>query len=153
MALRTLQRRVRARERKLGLRVVIKRYAQPGGGVVADRAFLREARGTVVWIVGPVEVLQVAAHTIGTRGAEVVVGMACRALQLGVRARQGKTRELGVIKRRSQPAIHPMAELALCGEADRGVVGIARPGKVRGMATAACRRKPHKLPVGGALVA
>lgn len=144
---------MRASERELGLRVVVELYAQPGRGVMAGRALLRESRGAVVRIIGPVEILQVAADTIGTGAREIIVGVTCGAFQLGVRAGQGEACELGVIEGRSLPAIHAVTELALGREPDRGVVGVAGFRKVGGVATAASGGKAHKLPVRGALVA
>ena len=109
---------------------MIKFGVQPSRGAVAGGALLREPCGLVVRIFGAVEVLQVAAHAVGPRGGEIIVGMARRAFQPGMRAGKSEAGKFRVVEFRSQPAIDRMALLAVRGIANRGVVRITGPGKV-----------------------
>ena len=112
VALRALQGGVRARQREPGGRV-IERRIPPGRGRVALLARLREVRLHVIGVRGAVEVGQVAADAgrVGAGQVVVVVHMALRALQGGMRPSQ---REAGgrVIEGRVQPGRGGMALLA-----------------------------------------
>lgn len=107
----------------------------------------------MVGVVGAVEVLQVAAHAVGARSGEIVVGVARRALQPGVGAGEREPGKFRVIEFRSQPAIDRMALLAIRGVSDGCVVRVAGPGIVTGMAGVAVRGKSNELAAGRALMA
>ena len=72
-----------------------------------------------------VEVRQVAAHAVGAGGGEIVVGMARRAFQPGMRAGKRKAGKFRVVEFRSQPAIQRVALLAVGRVTDRRMIGIA----------------------------
>ena len=103
VALRTLNGGMRSGQREARGRV-IKVGAHPRGRVVALRTGLREAGLHVVGIGGALEVLQVAGHAsrIRVRQVVVVVDMALRTLDRGVRSRQRKTGGR-VVETRSRP--------------------------------------------------
>lgn len=101
MALRALRVHVRARQRELRHGVVVKLCVQPARGAVAGGALLRKARSLVVRVLCAVEVRQVAAHAVGAGGGEIIVGMARRALQPGMRAGKRKAGKFRVVEFRS----------------------------------------------------
>lgn len=85
MTTRTGDRGVRTRQRERRA-VVVERRRHPGRRAVAHLTLLRESDGYVVWIVGPLEVLQVARHARGGRQVVVAVHMALSALHRDVRS-------------------------------------------------------------------
>jgi len=112
VALRALQRRMRARQREACGRVVERRIP-PRRSRVALLAGLREIRLHVIRIRGPLEILQVATDAGRVRAGQVVVvvDVALHALDAGVRSRQGESRGR-VIKRRACPGGRAVALLA-----------------------------------------
>ena len=98
VALRALQRRMRARERKPGV-VVIEAGLCPRSRVVALLASLREAGTHVIRVRGALEILEVAVHAVRVRTlqAVIVVHVALSARDRCVRARQREPGR-GVVK-------------------------------------------------------
>lgn len=143
VALGALERSVGSVERETGGRV-IKRRARPGGGVVAQRAILRETRLHVIRSRGAVEVCLMA--RVASRAARQIVStgrtecrvVALRALQRHVSAGQ---REAGgrVIKRGTGPAGRVVALGAGLREARLHVIRVARIIEVRLVAGDASR--------------
>ena len=82
--------RMESGQRERGV-VVIERRWNPCGGVVANLALLREANLRVVGRVGGVEVIQVTSDAGGAGQVVIVVDVALRTLQRGVRAGQRKS--------------------------------------------------------------
>ena len=107
----------------------------------------------MVGIVGAVKVLQVAAHAIRSRGGKIIISVACRALQPGVRAGEREPGKFQVVELRSQPAIDRMALLAVRGVSNGRVVGVAGPGVVAGMAGVTRRGETDELAARRAFVA
>ena len=138
-----------ARQRELR-RVVIEYRAQPLGGVVAGLAGLREAGGDVVRRRRFLIVRQVARDAGGRQRRVLAVGMAGRARDRRVLARQWKLRRI-VIERRSQPLGGVVAGLAGLREAGRDVVRRRRFLIIRQVARDAGGRQRRVLAVGMAL--
>ncbi len=111
VALRALQRRMRAGQREAGGRVVERRIP-PRGSRVALLAGLREIRLHVVRIRRPLEILQVAADAGRVRAGQIVVAVhvALRALQRGMSTGQRESRGR-VIERCRRPVRRGMALL------------------------------------------
>ncbi len=116
--------RVQAGEREPGA-VVIKRGIQPGAGVVALVAGLREVRRHVIGIGGSLVVLQVAGRAGRAVQVVIVVDVAIGAGARRDRVQSGK-REPGavVIKRGIQPGAGAVALVAGLREVRCDVVGI-----------------------------
>jgi len=74
-----------AYEREAGRRVV-ELGPQPLNSVMTTGAILREVRGLMVGTCGRIEIVQVACDAGAARQRKVIVGMALRALQAGMRA-------------------------------------------------------------------
>jgi len=121
MARRALLRGVHSHQRKAG-GCVIERRAQPVGRGMASRAVLREVAGFVRWIIRPVIIRLVAVPARAATQGVIVVYVALRALQTGMRPGQ---REPGgrVIERRARPIRNrsAVAEGAILRETGRGV--------------------------------
>lgn len=79
----------------------------------------------MVRVLCAVKVRQVAAHTVGAGAGEIVVGMARRALQPGMRAGKRKAGKFRVVEFCSHPAIQRVALLAIGRVTDRRMIGIA----------------------------
>jgi len=124
MALRTLHTRVRPGQRKSGGRMV---EAGPGPlhRSVARRAILWEASRHVVGRGGLLEIDQAAAHTRGVRQGEIVVHVALRTSDCGVRAGQRKS-ALGVIEGGVLPARSVVAGFASSGKIPAPVIRVRR---------------------------
>ncbi len=133
VALRALYGRVGSGQRELSL-VVIECRIQPRRGVMATCAILRESGSAVIRIRGAIEVRQVTTDAGGGGGGEVVIGVTLRAIQPGVRSREGEVREFGVIELCPEPAVHGVALLAVRGEVKHRMAGIVGFLKVRGVA-------------------
>lgn len=119
MALGALQRRVRARQREAGSRV-IERSTAPVGRGVALIARGREAGLRVIWSRCALVVLQMALGA-GTAGqAVVVIHVALRAGERGMEPGQRETSG-GVIKGRGSPIRRAVARLARLRETSRRV--------------------------------
>ena len=103
---------------------MVKGCVQPRCGVVAARAILREARQAVVRIRRAIEIREMTADAGGARRRKVVICVTLRAIQLRVGAGEGEPSELGMIKLRSQPAVHGVALLAVGRKVQRGVVRV-----------------------------
>lgn len=88
----------------------------------------------MIGVRGAVEIRLVTADARGTGRRKIVVGVTLRAVQPGVRPREGKAGELRMIKLRAHPAVHGMALLAVGWEVQRGVAGVVGLLKVRAVA-------------------
>lgn len=84
----------------------------------------------MVRVLRAVEVLQVTAHAIGPCCGKIVVGVASRAFQPGMRAGQRKAGEFSVVEFRAQPAIQRVTLLAIRRIADCRVIRVAGLGIV-----------------------
>src|SRR5260370_24165155 len=133
VALGAVYGRVGAGQRELSI-VVIESRIQPRRGVMATWAILRESGSAVIRIRGSIEIRQVTGDAGGGGGGEVVIGVTLRAIQPGVRSREGEVREFGVIELCPEPAVHGVALLAVRGEVKRRMAGIVGFLKVRGVA-------------------
>lgn len=118
----TGNRNVRAGQRECGV-VVIKVRAVPGRGVVAHFAGLRETRGFMVGIGGVVVIGEVAGHAGRVCQVVIVVDVALRALQRGMRSGQGETGGT-VIENRPRPGNCAVAAVAGLRITQLRVVGI-----------------------------
>lgn len=102
---------------------------------------------------GGVEVCQMTACACGAGRRKVIVGVALGALQPRMRAGEGKTRELGMVKLCADPAIHGVALLAVRGEIKRGMARVGRLLKICVMARDTRGRETGKSSVRSAFVA
>lgn len=143
---------VRAGQRE-SRRVVIERGVQPCRSGMAQCAILRKIRRNVVRhasdVRGALVIVHMAAVAVGGQGSLVIVGMAGRACDGGMRAGQRKAGPV-VIKGRVQPGDRRVTRGAILRESDIGVVGHARdarrPVVIVHMATvAASRQRPGKI--------
>jgi len=113
---------VRPGQRKRGI-VVVKGRIGPDDRVVAQFALLRKARSCVIWIRGPVVVLQVAGHASCAVQAVVVVHMAVRTLPRRHHVRVGQWEARGgVVKLAVSPEQRVVAGLASCRKTGLDVV-------------------------------
>lgn len=128
MALRATQRRVRARQRVVGVERVIELRIQPVGRRVAGVAGVRQVERHVARIAAAREVRLVASEAVLRQRCVVSVRVALRACDRGMGARQGEHRR--VIERRRHPSASGMAESTIGRETGGYVVGARRSGKV-----------------------
>ena len=119
VALRALRGGMRAGEGEARRRMV-ERRAHPLGGVVAQRAVLREPRGFVRRRVGSVVIGEVAIDAGGAGEAVVVVDVALRALGRGMGAGEREARS-GVVEFSAHPLRGVVAQGAILRES-RGLV-------------------------------
>lgn len=141
VALAALKRRVHAGKRETGGGVIECR-AQPVGGRMAAGAILREPLRRVRRVVGPVVIRLVTVPACSACQAVVVVHVALRALEAGVRPRQ---REPGrrMVERRARPVgdCGSVTQRAVLRKACRGVRRICGPIVVRLVAVPARRAR------------
>lgn len=135
MALRAKHIRVRARQREPGSGVIETGRTGPidNRRAVAEGTVVRESGGLVGWVVGVVEVRKVAADAGSIRQAEVVVGVARRALLCGVGANQRKA-GCGMVERGAVPIGCGVAQRTIQREAPCLVGRVGRAVKVRQVA-------------------
>lgn len=104
---------------------VVERRRDPGRGVVAHFALLREPRLNVVRVGGSLEVVAMAGGARGAVQAVVAIDMALRTLQRNVRPRQGKPGGR-VIEGGIRPGSSGVAGVAGLRESRLGVIGVRR---------------------------
>lgn len=112
--------RPRKRERCV---VMVERRRCPGGRAMAYIALLRQSSRHVIGIGGSLKILQVAVHTSCAREVVVSVGVALRALHIGMGAGEWPAGS-GVVEGGAGPVSRAVANLALLRESGRNVVGI-----------------------------
>ncbi len=151
VALRAGQRLMRSGERK-SYRAVVKSRRLPRGCVVAGLAGLGEGQRDVIGIRALLIVGQMTAHAVGGRAFKSSSRMAGIAVERGVGADQGKSRELQVVELGPEPVVHAVALLAAGRKTAADVVRFGGL-KVLRMARIALRWKSLELAHRGALVA
>ena len=113
---------VRAGEGEAG-GVVIEAGRNPGGGVVAHLALLRETGGGMVGVIGALKILQVTGDAQRAEVGEIAAHVAGLALQRGVRPGEGKAGE-GMIECGVGPGNGAVANGAVGGKSGGGMVGV-----------------------------
>jgi hypothetical protein len=124
VALRARGSNVRAGQRELGLRGVIKRCAIPIRRGVTERTILRESGGHVARIVGGLVVLQMTGITGRAQTLVNAVRMALQASRSRVLASERESGLGGVIKRRSIPVDGTVALRAILRESGGRVIRV-----------------------------
>lgn len=119
---------------------------------MAHGAVLRKPDSHVVGIRRTGVVLRMARITGRRSASEVVVEVACRAVELGVHSRQSKAGEFQVIELRSHPGIHGVATVARDWEPAGPVIQHGRCELLR-VARIAIGAQAHKPASGGIHVA
>jgi len=147
MALRALQRRVRAGQRKSRGRVIECCIAPRSGGV-ALLASLWEIRLHVIRICGALEVLQVATHASRVRAGQIVIAVYVTLRALQRRMRTGQRKSGGrMVEGRARPSGGAVALLARLREARGDVIRIRRALEILQVATDAGRIRAGQVVV------
>ncbi len=125
---------------------------RPGRRAVTYVALLWQSSRHVIGIGGSLEILKVAIHASRAREVVVSVGVALRALHIGVGA--GERPSGGrMIESRASPGDRAVANLALLRESRRSVTGIVGPLVVLQVARNTCRIGQVKVPIRVTLLA
>ena len=149
VALRTLQRDVRAGQRKAGLAVIEGRVC-PGRSGVATLAGLRQGGLQVIGVGGPLIVLEVARHASSHSQVEVSVDVTLRARSGDVHPGQRET-GLAVVEGGIGPRSRVVARGAGSGNSGLRVVGVGGALEILHVAGRTIRRSAGKLSVHMAL--
>ena len=143
MAIAALEFQMPPRQGKATLGM-IKRSGLPGGSAVAHRAVRRKTRRRMVRVCRFLVILHVAAHARSAGQVVIAVGVAVRALQLGVRSGEGETYS-SVIEARGLPSGCVVAVLAGLWKPERDVIRIRGFTEIRHVAPHTVGRRPLVL--------
>lgn len=118
----------------------------PGCGVVALFAGLREPLLCVIWIVGVLKIFKVARNACFAGQVEISIRVTLVALQGGVRAGQRKTNQ-SVIESRRLPGCRRVALAASLRQAHGNVIRIIGLLEIRQVAACAAGGSPLESPI------
>ena len=133
--------------------VVVETRRRPRAGAVAGLTSLREVRLHMVRVGRALEILQVTAHAVCRRAFELIIDVACGAIQGGMHTGKSKSGVLKVIEADPEPVVHPMTLVAARGESSGDVSGSGGSLKIFRVTRVALSRQPLILAAGSAFVA